>query len=206
MLSVAPYRSASARLSALAVAVAWCCGLPATALADPPPWAPANGYRAKHVQDGTADGAYAVYAVPYGIDRGICDRSLLSRELLGGAIGGAAGGLVGHQVGGSSGRTAATIGGIVAGALVGSAIGRAMDIVDQNCVGFALEHATDRRRIEWDNAESGYQYSVVPTRTYQTNEGRYCREYQTMATVGGQRQGVYGTACRQPDGSWRIVN
>jgi hypothetical protein len=33
----------------------------------------------------------------------------------------------------------------------------------------------------------------------------YCREYQTTTTVGGQRMASYGTACQQPDGSWRIV-
>ena len=33
----------------------------------------------------------------------------------------------------------------------------------------------------------------------------YCREYHSMSTVGGQQIASYGTACRQPDGSWRIV-
>jgi hypothetical protein len=33
----------------------------------------------------------------------------------------------------------------------------------------------------------------------------YCREYQATQTIGGQPQNVVGTACRQPDGSWRIV-
>jgi hypothetical protein len=32
-----------------------------------------------------------------------------------------------------------------------------------------------------------------------------CREYQGSVTVGGQTQPSYGTACLQPDGSWRIV-
>ena len=34
----------------------------------------------------------------------------------------------------------------------------------------------------------------------------YCREYQTTATVGGMAQQSFGTACRQPDGSWQIRN
>lgn len=33
----------------------------------------------------------------------------------------------------------------------------------------------------------------------------YCREYQTQTVVGGQVQPSYGTACQQPDGSWKIV-
>ena len=33
-----------------------------------------------------------------------------------------------------------------------------------------------------------------------------CREYQAPAVVGGEPGNTYGTACLQPDGSWRIVN
>ena len=33
-----------------------------------------------------------------------------------------------------------------------------------------------------------------------------CREFQTTLQVDGQWQPGYGTACLQPDGSWRIVN
>jgi hypothetical protein len=32
-----------------------------------------------------------------------------------------------------------------------------------------------------------------------------CREYTAPANVGGQTVQTYGTACRQPDGTWRIV-
>ena len=41
---------------------------------------------------------------------------------------------------------------------------------------------------------------------YQTQSGEYCREYQSSVRVGGQMQYGYGTACQQPDGSWRVVN
>jgi hypothetical protein len=36
--------------------------------------------------------------------------------------------------------------------------------------------------------------------------GEGCREYQGTAEIGGAEQPVYGTACRQPDGTWRITN
>ena len=35
--------------------------------------------------------------------------------------------------------------------------------------------------------------------------GRTCREYQTSVVVGGVSQPAFGTACRQPDGVWRVV-
>lgn len=36
--------------------------------------------------------------------------------------------------------------------------------------------------------------------------GQYCREYQSSSVVGGRQVHSYGTACQQPDGSWRIIN
>jgi hypothetical protein len=33
-----------------------------------------------------------------------------------------------------------------------------------------------------------------------------CREYQSTTTIAGQPQSMVGTACRQPEGTWRIVN
>jgi hypothetical protein len=36
--------------------------------------------------------------------------------------------------------------------------------------------------------------------------GAYCREFQGDAIINGTNQPYYGTACRQPDGSWRIVH
>ncbi|CAO3377519.1 hypothetical protein [Azospirillum argentinense] len=41
---------------------------------------------------------------------------------------------------------------------------------------------------------------------YTARNGQICREYQTTVMVGGLAQPGYGTACRQPDGSWRVVN
>lgn len=35
--------------------------------------------------------------------------------------------------------------------------------------------------------------------------GEYCREYTQTVTIGGKTQKGYGTACLQPDGSWRMV-
>jgi hypothetical protein len=47
--------------------------------------------------------------------------------------------------------------------------------------------------------------AVPASDPYIDGQGRYCREYQSMVVVGGQQQPSYGTACRMPDGQWRIV-
>jgi hypothetical protein len=41
---------------------------------------------------------------------------------------------------------------------------------------------------------------------YQTPQGQYCREYQGTLNIGGHPQPSYGTACLQPDGTWRLMN
>lgn len=54
-----------------------------------------------------------------------------------------------------------------------------------------------------------YQEPVqaVPTSpVYRASTGQYCREYQSTVRVDGHYENSYGTACQQPDGSWRIAN
>jgi surface antigen len=34
----------------------------------------------------------------------------------------------------------------------------------------------------------------------------YCREYTRTVTIGNSAREAYGTACYQPDGSWKIVD
>ena len=116
------------------------------------------------------------------------------------------GGVIGSQIGSGSGRTAAIVGGTILGAVVGGSIGNTMDNLDHNCVGQALEHAPDGQQIVWNSPTDNAEYRVTPTNSYQSTDGRYCREYRTNATIGGKPQEVYGTSCRQPDGSWELVS
>jgi surface antigen len=46
---------------------------------------------------------------------------------------------------------------------------------------------------------------VTPVRQYAA-QGTTCREYVANAAIDGRWQQVHGTACAQPDGSWRVVN
>ncbi|MBA2711898.1 MAG: glycine zipper 2TM domain-containing protein [Tatlockia sp.] len=119
--------------------------------------------------------------------------------------GGVVGGLVGSQFGSGSGQVMAAAGGALLGAYLGGNIGRTMDRVDRLEMQRALETAPTGRAIVWSNPDTGYRYTVQPTRTYYTNQ-QPCREYITKAMIGGKAQQIYGKACRQADGSWRVVN
>ena len=48
--------------------------------------------------------------------------------------------------------------------------------------------------------------SVTTVRDGTSTSGRYCREFQHEVTIGGKTERAYGTACRQPDGSWEVIS
>lgn len=129
-----------------------------------------------------------------------------TQEQSGMVIGGLLGGLLGAQVGQGSGRTAAIILGTVIGANVGGNVGRSMDETDRIKTAQALENVRTGVPTRWVNPDTRNQYTVVPTRTYDTASSGPCREYTVDAVIGGKREKVVGTACRQADGSWRTVN
>ena len=135
--------------------------------------------------------------------------SMGPKEQAGTMVGGVGGALIGSQFGGGSGRLVGVAIGTLAGALIGQEIGRSLDANDQRLMQenaqYALEHSRTEEMSTWRNPDSGHSGSITPRRTYQTAEGRYCREYQQTVIIGGEEQQAYGRACRQPDGSWKIV-
>ena len=127
------------------------------------------------------------------------------KENAGILVGGIIGGVLGHQVGKGTGRDVATVAGALLGASIGGSVGRSMDEMDRMKMGATLETVRTGVTTKWENPDTGYEYAMTPTRTYESNEGP-CREYTLDAEIGGKTEQVYGTACRQPDGSWKIVD
>jgi surface antigen len=119
-------------------------------------------------------------------------------------IGGVLGGVPGRRFGADRRRDASIIAGALAGAAIGGAIGRSMDEIDRMKNAQVLETVRTGVPSMWVNPDTGHQYSVTPTRTCATASDP-CREYTLDANLGGQRETVYGTACRQPGGSWQIA-
>jgi surface antigen len=130
-----------------------------------------------------------------------------TKQAVGGLGGAVLGGLLGSQIGGGSGQLWATGAGAVLGALAGSEIGKSLDRADQAYMAqttqASLEHTRSGETSTWRNPDSGHTGTVTPTETYQRN-GTYCREFQQSVTIGGETERAYGTACRQPDGTWKI--
>lgn len=126
---------------------------------------------------------------------------------LGGAVGGA---VIGNQFGGGSGRVAAIAIGTLLGAGIGRSIGGSLDRADMAYYNetqqAALETGQPGQTLPWHNPQSGVSGSFTPSSYYTNNSGQYCREFNQTVNISGKTERAYGTACRQPDGSWQIVS
>jgi surface antigen len=174
--------------------------LPASpvAYADPPPWAPAHGWRKKH------DPYYQGYSGThwerdYGIINGKCNR-----EAIGTVLGGAVGGAIGSTVGKDSNRGAAIILGTVLGAVIGNRIGKSMDDADRACIGHALELAADRKTVSWTGSE-GLSYMVTPINSFERN-GMKCREYRLRVNGQNIDEDRREKACLVSEGEWEVAD
>jgi surface antigen len=134
----------------------------------------------------------------------------MNRQDVGMVTGGILGGALGSQIGHGQGTTVAIIGGTLLGGALGGAIGRDMDETDRRQMQAALERNRTNQPATWTNPDTGASYQVTPVRTYTRKvphkKPQYCREFQNTATINGEVQKIYGKACRQPDGSWKVVS
>lgn len=140
-----------------------------------------------------------------------CESNKYGQKQTGGAIlGGIAGGLLGSQVGGGKGKLAATAAGTVLGVFIGSSVGKSLDRADRiyadQTANSALERNPTGRSSTWTNPDSGHSGTITPTRTVQVYDNSPCRDYETTVTIDGRTETAVGRACRQSDGTWKVVN
>ncbi len=140
-----------------------------------------------------------------------CEGDNYGQKQTGGAVlGGVVGGLLGSQVGSGRGRLAATAAGTVLGALLGSSVGKSLDRADRIYASQTANNALESNPIgqssSWSNPDSGHSGSITPTRTVRVADGSPCRDYETTVTIDGRTETAVGRACRQSDGTWKVVN
>ncbi|MFN4309669.1 MAG: RT0821/Lpp0805 family surface protein [Ferrovibrio sp.] len=132
------------------------------------------------------------------------------KQNVGTVLGGVGGAVAGAQFGKGTGQLVGVAAGTLIGALLGSEVGKSLDRADRSYMDRANQRAFESTpsgtQVSWRNPDSGNAGTVVPQPAYQAPSGEYCREFQQTITVGGQTQQGYGTACRQPDGSWKVMN
>ena len=110
----------------------------------------------------------------------------------------------------NSGNALTAVGlGTLAGTLVGASVDAGLAPADRAALQAAELRAYAApigNATTWTNPQSGSFGTVTPTRDGYSSAGTYCREILQSATVGGVQKRGYGTACRQSDGSWKIVS
>ncbi|MGH1540949.1 MAG: RT0821/Lpp0805 family surface protein [Arenicella sp.] len=67
----------------------------------------------------------------------------------------------------------------------------------------AFESNKTGQTSSWKDPD-GKQYSVTPTKTYYQDE-RPCREFRQTVEINGQTEILTGDACRQNDGTWKVM-
>lgn len=127
-----------------------------------------------------------------------------AKQTAGGLGGAALGGWGGAQIGKGNGRLAAVATGTLLGWLVGSNIGASLDKADLLAAERGLDQSMQSNEaVQWEGPNAtGY---VQPLRSGRAASGELCREYQQTVTIGGRTEKLFGQACRQSDGSWRVA-
>jgi len=139
-----------------------------------------------------------------------CESTGGQKQTAGTVLGGIGGGLAGATIGKGTGNKVAIVAGTILGAIIGSEAGKSLDKADQahanRTTQQSLESTPTGKPSRWVNPDSGHSGTVTPTRTFKSAGGQDCREFEQTVTIDGRTEVAYGTACRQPDGSWKIVD
>ncbi len=180
--------------------IALLMAMPCAALATPPSWAPAHGWRKQN------DPTYAGYSgrtwdYDYGVRSGSCDRGRIG-QVLGGVVGGVAGGAIGGEIAkGSTERNVAIVIGTVIGAAIGSEVGRRMDKTDRSCVGHSLELADYGQSVRWTNPNTRVTYQLTPLDAEHGIDG--CRRFRLIAHGSFGLSEGRTVACTDGSGVWQ---
>ncbi len=138
-----------------------------------------------------------------------CERQQSGNTAGGAIVGAIAGGLLGNTISRGPQRGTGTALGAILGGVVGGTIGhnslncedRSYEI-DTYYSGF--EAGRPHARYDWRNPRSdAYGYLEVGD-YYRDRTGYRCANYTQQIYVHGQPELARGTACRQPDGTWRM--
>lgn len=131
------------------------------------------------------------------------------KQTMGTLLGAGLGALAGSQIGGGEGQLVAVTIGALGGAWLGSELGKSMDQADrlqaERTAQQSLEQSPSGQTSAWSNPDSGNSGTFTPVNVYRSADGENCREYETTIVIDGREEIARGQACRQYDGTWKIV-
>jgi surface antigen len=92
--------------------------------------------------------------------------------------------------------------------LIGGAVGAELSATDRRAAMDAefraLEYGRAGAPVQWRGRSGRVWGDVWAGARYEINDFA-CRDYTHTVTIGGEPQVARGTACRQPDGTWKAV-
>jgi surface antigen len=139
--------------------------------------------------------------------RGVMSGGSINKADVGTVAGVIGGGVLGSTIGSGAGSVAATIGGGLLGGWLGNSIGTSLDNADRNTHSRISQRAMETGRTQkWNNSRNGNHGTFTPHKRYKNNDGEYCREYTQVIYVDGKKHTGRGTACRDADGTWNIID
>ncbi len=115
----------------------------------------------------------------------------------------------------AAGLAAALAVGLLSGYLLGnSGLERRLDALEQarmqdrellrSTVNRALEKVASGQVVTWRSPSTPAQATVRPIRTFKTEDGRWCREYERIWRSGDRSETERAIACRRGSGDWRV--
>ncbi len=66
-----------------------------------------------------------------------------------------------------------------------------------------LEYTPSGEAVTWSDARTGDRAQLMPVRTMQTKDKRFCREFREVRIIGGETEEVHGISCRTGKEQWQ---
>lgn len=101
------------------------------------------------------------------------------------------------------------VAGVAGGGLIGGELGadlsRKEHLFGLEAEYRALETTPAGRPVRWQNDRTGNGGTVVAAQPYRVGS-QDCRQYSHTVSIHGVQRSARGTACRNDDGSWIVLN
>ena len=135
-----------------------------------------------------------------------CSTATGYKEPSGAFVGAGLGAYAGSRIGSGSGSAAATAIGALLGALFGAEVGRSLDRADAAYAAMSAQAPYGPVPPSPPPPPPMYSASQPYTRPLSSYAlPGNCRTFQQRVFIEMREEVVYGTACQQPDGSWRLI-
>lgn len=132
-----------------------------------------------------------------------------NKKEIGMMVGSVGGALIGAQLGGGAGQIVTIIGTTLLSGYLGYKVGEYLDEQDLAYLEATSQYSLENNRSgvssHWTNPDTGHQGNVTPKNTFAQGD-TFCRNYTQSVVVEDRVESADGTACRQTDGSWVMVN